>query len=105
LDNAPLANPPALPRLVFVHHAGITDALDDHDRDEFAEAVILPALPPYAYMKHGGRSEKSDPRAAIPSGSRDALCADMKLGAMSGFVGISLPVKGHETHSLLHGSC
>ena len=68
----------ALPRLVFVHHAGIADALDDHDRDEFAEAVILPALPPYAYMK---------------------------LGATPGFIDISLPVNGHETRSLLHGSC
>src|SRR5580704_11459717 len=49
------------PASFFVHHAGITDALDDHDRDEFAEAVILPALPPYAYMKLGGHSEKSGP--------------------------------------------
>jgi hypothetical protein len=29
------------PASYFVHHAGITDALDDHDRDEFAEAGIL----------------------------------------------------------------
>jgi hypothetical protein len=41
------------------------------------------------------------PRATIPSGSRDALYADMKLGATPGFVGISLPVNGHETRSLL----
>jgi hypothetical protein len=64
MDNAPLANPPALPRLVFVHHAGIADAL-------------------------------------IPSGSRGALYADMKLGATPGFIGISR----HETRSLLHGGC
>jgi hypothetical protein len=55
-------------------------------------------------MKLGGRSETSA-QSDHPQWEPECLYVHMKLGATPGFIGTSLPFNGHETRSLLHGSC